>query len=73
LRHYPASGLRENRIMVRMRLILLAAAALAAFTGIAAGAASLSAGSIDQALAFTWPGLAAAVALALIAPARSGD
>ena len=58
---------------MRMRLIFLAAAGLAALSGLTAGALSLMGGAIDQAVAFTWPGLAGAVALALIAPARPSE
>lgn len=52
------------------RLIILAFAALIAIGGLLAGALSLMGGALDQAVAFTWPGLAGAVALALIAPGR---
>ncbi len=51
---------------------LLAAAGLAAL-GVAAGGASLAAGLFDQAIAFVWPSLAAAVALALFAPGDARD
>lgn len=59
--------------MLRLRLILLAAAALAAAGGLTAGALSLLSGAVDQAVAFTWPGLAGAVTLALLAPGRASD
>ena len=52
------------------RLIILAAAGVIALGGLLAGALSLMGGAVDQAVAFTWPGLAGAVALALIAPGR---
>ncbi|MBL4539169.1 hypothetical protein [Oceanicaulis sp. UBA2681] len=52
------------------RLIILAFAAITAIGGLLAGALSLMGGALDQAVAFTWPGLAGAVALALIAPGR---
>ncbi|VXC97037.1 hypothetical protein [Oceanicaulis alexandrii] len=52
------------------RLIILAIAAITAIGGLLAGALSLMGGALDQAVAFTWPGLAGAVALALIAPGR---
>lgn len=53
-----------------LRLIILAFAAITAIGGLLAGALSLMGGALDQAVAFTWPGLAGAVALALIAPGR---
>ncbi|WP_439636564.1 hypothetical protein [Oceanicaulis sp.] len=52
------------------RLIILAFAAVVAIGGLLAGALSLMGGALDQAVAFTWPGLAGAVALALMAPGR---
>ena len=52
------------------RLIILAIAAITAIGGLLAGALSLMGGALDQAVAFTWPGLAGAVSLALIAPGR---
>lgn len=58
---------------MRLRLTLLAAAALIAASSLAAGALSLLSGAVDQAVAFTWPGLAGAVALALIVPGRPND
>ena len=57
--------------MTRLRLFTLAAATLAALGGLAAGALSLMGGALDQAVAFTWPGLAAGIALALAAPGES--
>ena len=57
-------------LLVSFRLIILAIAALIALGGLLAGALSLMGGAIDQAVAFTWPGLAGAVALALMAPGR---
>ncbi|MEO1040490.1 MAG: hypothetical protein AAFX09_13205 [Pseudomonadota bacterium] len=59
--------------MMNIRLISLAAAGGLASLGLAAGGASLAAGSIDQAIAFTWPSLGAALALVLAAPARGRD
>jgi len=59
--------------MSRMRLLMLAAAALCAVCGVAAGALSLLGGAIDQAVAFTWPGLAGAIGLALMAPGKAAD
>jgi hypothetical protein len=55
------------------RFIIITTAFLAAFLGITAGALSLMGGMIDQAVAFTWPGLATAVTLSLIVPPRSMD
>ncbi len=52
------------------RLIILLSAVGIAMGGLLAGALSLMGGAIDQAVAFTWPGLAGAVALALMAPGR---
>ncbi|MGY6627695.1 MAG: hypothetical protein ACXIVL_04200 [Oceanicaulis sp.] len=59
--------------MLSVRFILLSAAGLAAAGGLAAGAICLLEGAFAQAVAFTWPGLAGAVAFALAAPGRSGD
>ncbi|MCC5994841.1 MAG: hypothetical protein JJU18_00540 [Oceanicaulis sp.] len=59
--------------MVSIRFILLSAAALAALGGLTAGAAFLLEGAVAQAVAFTWPGLAGAVAFALAAPGRPGE
>lgn len=56
-----------------LRLIILAASVLAALSGLAAGAFSLMGGAIDQAVAFTWPGLASSIILALIVPPRVRD
>ena len=53
-----------------LRLIILAMAGVIALGGLLAGALSLLGGAIDQAVAFTWPGLAGAMALALMAPGR---
>lgn len=52
---------------------MLAAAALCAASGLCAGALSLLGGAVDQAVAFTWPGLAGAVGLALLAPGKAAD
>lgn len=57
--------------MSRMRLLILAAAALCAAGGICAGALSLLVGAVDQAVAFTWPGLAGGIGLALLAPGKA--
>jgi hypothetical protein len=73
LRHDPAHHWLEHEGMLSVRFILLSAAGLAALTGIAAGAACLMEGAFAQAVAFTWPGLAGAVAFALAAPGRPGD
>ncbi len=54
--------------MTRLRLISLCAAGLCAAGGLAVGALCLMDGALDQAVAFTWPGLAAAVAFALFTP-----
>ncbi|MGJ3233002.1 MAG: hypothetical protein ACFE0P_14525 [Oceanicaulis sp.] len=59
--------------MTRMRLLILAAAAASAAAGVAAGAWALMGGAVDQAVAFTWPGLAGAVSLALMAPGKTAD
>lgn len=59
--------------MSRIRLLMLAAAALCAASGLCAGALSLLGGAVDQAVAFTWPGLAGAVGLALLAPGKAAD
>lgn len=57
--------------MTKLRLILLAAAAVSALSGLTAGALSLMGGAVDQAVAFTWPGLAVAISLALVVPGKS--
>lgn len=57
--------------MTKLRLILLVAAALSALSGLTAGALSLMGGAVDQAVAFTWPGLAIAISLALAIPGES--
>ncbi len=59
--------------MTRLRLAILFCAALAAGASLAAGAASLVYASVDQAVAFTWPGVAASIALMLLAPAHGRD
>ncbi len=59
--------------MPRLRLALVLCALLAAGTGLAAGIASLMQGAIDQAVAFTWPGVAVSIALMLLAPAQTRD
>lgn len=56
-----------------LRLIILAASVLAALSGLAAGALSLLGGAVDQAVAFTWPGLASSIMLALLTPPRVRD
>lgn len=59
--------------MTRLRLALMFAAALAAAAGLTAGAASLVLGSLDQAVAFTWPGVAVSIALMLLVPSQGRD
>ena len=54
--------------MTKLRLSILLASGLCLVGGICAGAMSLASGAIDQAVAFAWPGLGAAIALALTAP-----
>ena len=54
--------------MMQLRLISLIAAGVCAAAGLATGAVCLMAGAIDQAVAFTWPGLAGAIFFALTAP-----
>ena len=56
-----------------VRFIIMGFAVLAAVTSLTAGAFSLMGGMVDQAVAFTWPGLAAAVSLSLIVPPNSVD
>jgi hypothetical protein len=60
--------MQERHAMARLRLITLAAAAVCAAGGLATGTLCLMAGAVDQAVAFTWPGIAGAVAFALFAP-----
>lgn len=59
--------------MTRLRPGILFCAALAAGAGLAAGTASLMQGAFDQAVAFTWPGVATSIALMLLVPSRSTD
>ncbi len=59
--------------MTRLRLGILMCAVLAAGAGVAAGAASLMHGAFDQAVAFTWPGVAASIGLMLLAPSQTPD
>lgn len=59
--------------MLRLRLAIVLCAILAACAGLAAGAASLLQGSIDQAVAFTWPGVAMSLALLLAVPSQAHD
>lgn len=59
--------------MTRTRLLILAAAAICAAGGVTAGAVALAGGMVDQAVAFTWPGLAGAVSLAILAPGKAAD
>lgn len=59
--------------MLSLRLAIVFCAMLAAAAGLAAGAASLMQGAIDQAVAFTWPGVAAGLALLLAVPSQARD
>ncbi|KAA5802187.1 hypothetical protein F1654_10115 [Alkalicaulis satelles] len=59
--------------MMSVRVILLSASVLAGLGGLAAGAAFLIEGAVAQAVAFTWPGIAGAVAFALAAPGRQSE
>lgn len=56
---------------MRTRYLILTAAFGAAGLGTYAGAINLASGLIDQAIAFSWPGFAAAIVLALAAPSRA--
>ncbi|MCH8488646.1 MAG: hypothetical protein LAT81_01785 [Oceanicaulis sp.] len=73
MRHDPAHHWLEHEGMLSVRFILLSAAGLAAAGGLAAGIVCLLDGSIAQAVAVTWPGLAGGVAFALAAPGGPGD
>lgn len=59
--------------MTRTRLLILAASGACAAGGLAAGAFALMGGFVDQAVAFTWPGLAGAVSIALLAPGKAAE
>ncbi|XBQ16621.1 MAG: hypothetical protein ABL308_01810 [Oceanicaulis sp.] len=60
--------------MTKMRLLMLAASGVCLASGLTAGALIALSGSIDQAVAFTWPGLGAAIAFGLITPGETaGD
>lgn len=58
---------------MRTRFIILAASLGCAVLGLSAGALSLAAGTLDQAIALTWPGIGAALALMLAMPSRAGE
>lgn len=53
-----------------VRLAMLAAASLTTLGGVSASAYSFTQGATEQAIAFGWPALAVALALALLAPPR---
>lgn len=59
--------------MMRVRLILMAASACLASLGVFAGAFGFANGTLDQAIAFAWPGLGAALALIMVMPSRTQD
>ncbi|WP_158291554.1 hypothetical protein [Marinicauda algicola] len=58
---------------MRTRFLILAASGGLALLGLSAGALSLAQGGIDQAIALSWPGLGAALALMLATPSRAGE
>lgn len=58
---------------MRTRLFILAASGGLALLGLSAGLLSLMAGTLDQAIALTWPGLGGAIALMLAMPGRAGE
>jgi peptidoglycan/LPS O-acetylase OafA/YrhL len=53
-----------------VRLAMLACAALTAVGGLSASAYSVTQGATDQAIAFGWPTVAIALAIAMLAPPR---
>ncbi|MCC5980841.1 MAG: hypothetical protein JJU26_03880 [Oceanicaulis sp.] len=59
--------------MTRFRIILWLVLAGLVVLGLAAGGVSLSLGMIDQAIAFAWPSLGAALAVALLIPAAKSE
>lgn len=59
--------------MTRFRIILWVAFAGLIGLGLAAGGFSLSLGMIDQAIAFAWPSMGAAIAVALLIPAAKTE
>ncbi|PWE16401.1 hypothetical protein DDZ18_13345 [Marinicauda salina] len=59
--------------MTRPRFMMIAAAGGCAALGLTAGAVSLMSGMVDQAIALAWPGLGAAVLLALMMPGRRAE
>lgn len=58
---------------MRTRFFILAASGGLALLGLSAGALSLAQGGIDQAIALSWPGVGAALALLLALPGRAGQ
>lgn len=53
-----------------IRLTLMIVTYLIAITGVTASAYSLTQGQTDQAIAFAWPAIALATAIAIMIPAR---
>lgn len=66
-------GLKVRVAIMRFRFIILSASLGCAVLGLSAGAISLAAGTLDQAIALTWPGIGAALALMLAMPGRSSE
>lgn len=59
--------------LMRTRLFILTASGGLALLGLSAGVLSLAQGGIDQAIALSWPGIGAALALMLAMPGRAGE
>ncbi|MFN3834715.1 MAG: hypothetical protein ACK4NO_02320 [Glycocaulis sp.] len=59
--------------MTRFRIILWLVFAGLIALGMAACGVSLSLGMIDQAIAFAWPSMGAAIAVALLIPAAKAE
>lgn len=59
--------------MTRFRIILWLVFAGIIALGLMAGGVSLSLGMIDQAIAFAWPSMGAAIAVALLIPAAKSE
>lgn len=59
--------------MTKLRLLMLAASGVCLAASLAAGALIAMHGSIDQAVAFTWPGLGAAIGVGLMTPGEPAD
>ena len=59
--------------MLNFRLVMTLVAACVLTAGFAAAAWSMTRGQVEQAIAFGWPALSIAVAIAVALPPRSGQ